>query len=121
VIVVSAIALSGAGAGVVVVAALVTRFTVLARIFLSYRQPTGSGRQGWAQRPGFGARTGPFGTSPGDAGPHGTQTRDRAAELRQRDQARAYWEPEQEEGTLPAAGFIGDTAEPGPGAGRDPG
>jgi len=94
----SSVQAGGAGAGVLVVVALVIRFTLLARMFLYRERPGGSRRQGGAP-----------------------QTSDRPAMRRQRDQAHAYWEPEQEEGTLPAAGFIGDTAEPGPGAGRDPG
>jgi hypothetical protein len=116
------IALSGAGAGFLVVAILITRFTALARMFVPSRRPTGwRGQGGPGGGTQYGARTSRYDIGPGEAGPHGAQARDQAAERRQREQARAYWEPEQEAGTLPAAGFIGDAAEPGPGAGGGPG
>jgi hypothetical protein len=117
-------AYTGAGGGLLLVLTVVSLLSRTAMMVAWNRRGNSAGR--WPGRmpggPGYGAATGQDiigqgGTVPDEAGRRGQG----AGEHLRREQDRAFWDPPEEEGTLPAAGFIGDRAENDPRADSDPG
>jgi hypothetical protein len=103
----------GAGAALVALTALIYPAMRLVTMFTRNRQGGGYIRRWPAAGPG-GAGYGQPGTRP-----HVTGQGDQPAhEHAHPEQDHAYWEPEEEDGTLPADGFIGDPARTNPSAGQ---
>jgi hypothetical protein len=109
----SSLEAGGAGAGFLVVVAVIYPLLRLATMILSRGRMTG---RGWPYpgpgSAGYGARTRPDiigqgGAAQDYAGQRGQAT----AEHLRREQDQAYWEPPEEAGTLPANGFIGDAGQ----------
>lgn len=84
----------------------------LVTMFMRNRRQGSAG--GWPGGGPGGAAYGQRGTRPDGTGQGDQPVREHA----RAEQDRSYWEPKEEDGTLPADGFIGDPAEADPPAGR---
>jgi len=102
----------GAGTALFAVTAAIYPALRLITTFMRNRQQGSAGR--WPAGRSGGAGYGQGRTQPDAAGPADQPVREHA----RAEQDSSYWEPKEEDGTLPADGFIGDPAETDPPAGR---